>query len=229
MKKVAVVILNWNGKKFLHDLLPTLIQHTPADVDIVVGDNASTDGSVEFLQQQFPQIKIIQNDKNYGFAEGYNKVLSQVDTDYYVLLNSDVEVTANWIIVDIQAYLNKEAITIYNFPISPKRLADLVNMIESKEISNKQGREIFTYMLTHDVTASEGKKELGISSQISDEDTIRALVNEVLDANAQSIVDFKAGKDRALGFMIGQVMRKSGGKVNPSLTNKIMLEEIGRR
>ena len=139
------------------------------------------------------------------------------------------KVTANWIIVDIQAYLNKEAITIYNFPISPKRLADLVNMIESKEISNKQGREIFTYMLTHDVTASEGKKELGISSQISDEDTIRSLVNEVLDANAQSIIDFKAGKDRALGFMIGQVMRKSGGKVNPSLTNKIMLEEIGRR
>ena len=97
MKKVAVVILNWNGKKFLHDLLPTLIQHTPADVDIVVGDNASTDGSVEFLQQQFPQIQIIENDKNYGFAEGYNKVLSQVDTDYYVLLNSDVEVTDNWI------------------------------------------------------------------------------------------------------------------------------------
>ena len=59
MKKVAVVILNWNGKKFLHDLLPTLIQHTPADVDIVVGDNASTDGSVEFLQEVHPQIKII--------------------------------------------------------------------------------------------------------------------------------------------------------------------------
>ena len=97
MKKVAVVILNWNGKKFLEDLLPTLIQHTPAYVNIVVGDNASTDGSVEFLQQNHPQIQIIQNDKNYGFAEGYNRVLAKVKADYFVLLNSDVEVTPNWI------------------------------------------------------------------------------------------------------------------------------------
>ena len=96
-KKVAVVILNWNGKKFLQQLLPTLIHHTPSDVDIVVGDNASSDGSVEFLQQQFPQIQIIENDKNYGFAEGYNRVLDKVYADYYVLLNSDVEVTDNWI------------------------------------------------------------------------------------------------------------------------------------
>ena len=112
MKKVAVVILNWNGKKFLHDLLPTLIQHTPADVDIVVGDNASTDGSVEFLQQQFPQVQIIQNDKNYGFAEGYNRVLDKVCAHYYVLLNSDVEVTANWIepIIDMMEADNDIAV-----------------------------------------------------------------------------------------------------------------------
>ena len=97
MKKIAVVILNWNGKKFLEELLPTLIQHTPSEVDIVVGDNASSDNSVEFLKQSYPQIQIIQNDKNYGFAEGYNKVLDKVYADYFVLLNSDVEVTDNWI------------------------------------------------------------------------------------------------------------------------------------
>lgn len=97
MKKIAVVILNWNGKKFLEELLPTLIQHTPSEVDIVVGDNASSDNSVEFLKQSYPQIQIIQNNKNYGFAEGYNKVLDKVYADYFVLLNSDVEVTDNWI------------------------------------------------------------------------------------------------------------------------------------
>ena len=97
MKKIAVVILNWNGEKFLEELLPTLIQHTPSEVDIVVGDNASSDNSVEFLKQSYPQIQIIQNDKNYGFAEGYNKVLDKVYADYFVLLNSDVEVTDNWI------------------------------------------------------------------------------------------------------------------------------------
>lgn len=97
MKKIAVVILNWNGKNFLDDLLPTLVQHTPPEVDIVVGDNASSDNSVEFLKQNYPQIQIIQNDKNYGFAEGYNRVLNKVKADYFVLLNSDVEVTPNWI------------------------------------------------------------------------------------------------------------------------------------
>ena len=97
MKKIAVVILNWNGKNFLDDLLPTLVQHTPPEVDIVVGDNASSDNSVEFLKQNYPQIQKIQNDKNYGFAEGYNRVLNKVKADYFVLLNSDVEVTPNWI------------------------------------------------------------------------------------------------------------------------------------
>ncbi|MBR5784827.1 MAG: glycosyltransferase family 2 protein, partial [Bacteroidales bacterium] len=97
MKKVAVVILNWNGKKFLEDLLPTLVKYTPMDVDIVVGDNASTDDSVAFLKANYPRIMVIQNDKNYGFAEGYNRVLDKVDADYFVLLNSDIEVTDNWI------------------------------------------------------------------------------------------------------------------------------------
>jgi GT2 family glycosyltransferase len=103
MKKVAVVILNWNGKKFLEDLLPTLVKYTPMDVDIVVGDNASTDDSVAFLKANYPRIMIIQNDKNYGFAEGYNRVLDKVEADYFVLLNSDIEVTDNWIapVVDL--------------------------------------------------------------------------------------------------------------------------------
>ncbi len=112
MKKVAVVILNWNGKKFLEEMLPILIRHTPSEVDIVVGDNASSDNSVEFLQQYYPQIQIIQNDKNYGFAEGYNRVLDKVCADYFVLLNSDVEVTDNWItpVIDMMEADNDIAI-----------------------------------------------------------------------------------------------------------------------
>ena len=112
MKKVAVVILNWNGKKFLEEMLPILIRHTPSEVDIVVGDNASSDNSVEFLQQYYPQIQIIQNDKNYGFADGYNRVLDKVCADYFVLLNSDVEVTDNWItpVIDMMEADNDIAI-----------------------------------------------------------------------------------------------------------------------
>ncbi|MBS1532224.1 MAG: glycosyltransferase family 2 protein [Bacteroidetes bacterium] len=95
--KVAVVILNWNGKKHLGEFLPSVLASTWPNLDIVVGDNGSTDGSVEFLRQNFPSVKIIQNDQNYGFTGGYNRVLEKVDADYFVLLNSDVEVPQSWI------------------------------------------------------------------------------------------------------------------------------------
>ncbi|MBQ6726106.1 MAG: glycosyltransferase family 2 protein [Bacteroidales bacterium] len=95
-KRIAIVILNWNGRKMLKQFLPSVVEHS-ATAQIVVADNASTDDSLDFLRTSYPQISIIVNDKNYGFAEGYNKALAHVDADYYVILNSDVEVTPNWI------------------------------------------------------------------------------------------------------------------------------------
>jgi GT2 family glycosyltransferase len=95
--KVAIVILNWNGLKHLSQFLPSVMQSDWDDLDIIVGDNASSDASVSFLKDSFPAIKIIQNDQNYGFTGGYNRVLKQVEADYYILLNSDIEVTPNWI------------------------------------------------------------------------------------------------------------------------------------
>lgn len=96
--KISVVILNYNGKHHLERFLPSVVQHTTtSDTEIVIADNASTDDSVEFLQQNYPLLRTIILDKNYGFAGGYNKALEQVVAEYYVLLNSDVEVTARWI------------------------------------------------------------------------------------------------------------------------------------
>src|SRR5476651_113078 len=95
--KVAIVILNWNGLKYLSRFLPSVMATEWGNLEIVVGDNASSDGSVRFLQTTFPTIKVIENDANYGFTGGYNRVLSQVEADYYILLNSDIEVTPNWI------------------------------------------------------------------------------------------------------------------------------------
>lgn len=95
--KVAVVILNWNGKAYLEQFLPSVLASSYPNLEIVVGDNASTDDSVAFVKSSNPTIRIIENDQNYGFAEGYNRVLAQVEADYFVLLNSDVEVAANWI------------------------------------------------------------------------------------------------------------------------------------
>lgn len=100
---VAVVILNWNGLSFLQSFLPQVLKSEYSNLQVIVGDNASTDESVTYLRQYFPEVQIIQNAVNYGFAEGYNRVLKQVDADYYVLLNSDVRVPPNWIkpVVDL--------------------------------------------------------------------------------------------------------------------------------
>jgi GT2 family glycosyltransferase len=98
MKKVTVLILNWNGKKLLEAFMPFVIEHSPAEhSEIIVADNGSTDGSVSLLQEQFPSVGIIALDKNHGFAEGYNLAMQQVNTEYAVLLNNDVEVTAGWL------------------------------------------------------------------------------------------------------------------------------------
>ena len=97
MNRIAVVILNWNGRKFLEKFIPSLIQHTKDDAEIIVADNASTDDSVAFLASRYPGIRIIRNLTNGGFARGYNEALKQVSAEYYILLNSDIEVTENWI------------------------------------------------------------------------------------------------------------------------------------
>ncbi len=94
--KLAVVILNWNGKAWLQKFLPTLVSHS-AEATVFVADNGSDDDSVSFLKQEFPTVKIIENNENLGFAGGYNKALNHIHADYYVLINSDVEVTENWL------------------------------------------------------------------------------------------------------------------------------------
>jgi GT2 family glycosyltransferase len=100
---VAIVILNWNGKIFLQQFLPSVLASTYHNKKVIVADNASTDDSVGFLKKHFPQVDILQNQTNEGFAKGYNTALKQVKSDYYVLLNSDVEVTPGWIqpIIDL--------------------------------------------------------------------------------------------------------------------------------
>ncbi len=94
--KVAVVILNYNGASMLERFLPSVIKYSPG-AEIVVADNASTDDSVAVVENKFPAVRVIRLNKNYGFADGYNRALEQVDAEYYLLLNSDVEVTEGWL------------------------------------------------------------------------------------------------------------------------------------
>jgi GT2 family glycosyltransferase len=96
MSRTAVVILNFNGEKLLQQFLPSVIQYS-SNAEIIIADNNSTDGSIPFVKTTFPQIRIIHLDQNYGFCGGYNRSLKQVDADYFVLLNSDIEVTPDWL------------------------------------------------------------------------------------------------------------------------------------
>lgn len=97
LPSVAIVILNWNGKVFLERFLPSVLKSDYENLRVIVADNASTDGSVKFLQTRFPDVEIIVNPENEGFSKGYNSALKKVDSDYYILLNSDVEVRQDWI------------------------------------------------------------------------------------------------------------------------------------
>jgi GT2 family glycosyltransferase len=155
MLKAAIVILNWNGKKYLENHLPGIIRHSAIEgIAIYIADNGSTDGSVVFIEENFPTVKLIQFDRNYGFSSGYNKALSVIDAEYFILLNSDVEVTQGWIsslmeVMDndpsvaacmpkIKAYNNKEQfeyagasggfIDKFGFPFCRGRIFNIIEM-----------------------------------------------------------------------------------------------------
>ena len=96
MKNIAIVILNWNGASMLRKFLPSVLKYSQ-EAEVIVADNASKDDSLKVMETEFPEVRTIVLDKNYGFAEGYNQALRQVEAEYYLLLNSDVEVTEGWL------------------------------------------------------------------------------------------------------------------------------------
>ena len=103
---IAVVILNWNGVQLLEKFLPSIIAYSP-EATVYVADNASTDTSVEFVKANFPSVKIVINKDNYGFAKGYNEALKHIEADVYALVNSDIEVTENWLSPIIEKFNNE--------------------------------------------------------------------------------------------------------------------------
>jgi GT2 family glycosyltransferase len=115
--KIAVVILNWNGVTLLEQFLPSILQFS-SQATIYVADNASTDNSIAFVMANFPTVKIVKNDNNYGFAKGYNEALKHIDAEIYALVNSDIEVTENWLLPIISTFEKEQQTAI----IQPKIL-----------------------------------------------------------------------------------------------------------
>ena len=129
----------------------------------------------------------------------------------------------NWLNGDVLAYLNKNSITINELKVTPSNLLSLLDMIEKGSLSFNQARIVFEKMTIDNKDAEKIADELGLK-QNSDVDAIKALVEEVVNEFPQSIIDFKNGKDRAVGFLVGQVMKKSKGKANPQIASKLVLE-----
>ncbi len=135
---------------------------------------------------------------------------------------------ANFLIVEVNSYLNKEGKEIDEFPLPPSLLKDICNL-QDEGYTHKQAMQIFSYLLENGGTVEEARTALKIEKQSNDEGAVLTFVTKVLDANPQSIADFKAGKDRAIGFLVGQVMKESKGKVNPAAVSKVLQEEIKKR
>jgi aspartyl-tRNA(Asn)/glutamyl-tRNA(Gln) amidotransferase subunit B len=143
--------------------------------------------------------------------------------DQLTSIGNHYKLYANWLLGDIASYLNKQNLTMIQFPIQAHAIAELMSMIAKGDLSNKQAKELFELMLKNSGHPRQLAEKMNML-QISDEAYITQQVQEVLTANPQSIIDFQQGKDRAVGFLIGQIMKKTGGKVNPSLTNQILMK-----
>ncbi|WP_432361046.1 Asp-tRNA(Asn)/Glu-tRNA(Gln) amidotransferase subunit GatB [Sporosarcina sp. UB5] len=148
--------------------------------------------------------------------------------DATVNAGADAKLASNWLMGEVSAYLNAEQKELHDTALTPEGLSSMVKLIADGTISSKIAKKVFKELIENGGNAADIVKEKGLV-QISDEGTLRAIVTEILDANEQSIEDFKNGKDRAVGFLVGQVMKATKGQANPPMVNKILLEEIKKR
>lgn len=190
---------------------------------------------IHHIKETLPELPSARKEKymnEYGLSEYDANTLTQTKelSDFYdevVSHTKEYKLASNWCMVELMAVLNKENIAFKDNPCKAEHLAEMIEMMVKGEISSKQAKTVFEEIMKGKdpkvVVEEKGMK------QISDPNAILALVNQVLDANPQAIVDFKNGKDRAVGALVGQIMKLSKGQANPKLTNQILNEELKKR
>ena len=171
-----------------------------------------------YVELGLPETDIALLVANKDLADYYDQVMKHT---------SHAKIAANWVIVELPAGLTKLNKKLSENPVAPQAMAELVNMIVGGEISGKQAKVVFEEVL-QGKDPKQVAQEKGMK-QLSDTSALIALVNQVLDEQPQSITDYKNGKDRAVGFLVGQVMKKSKGQANPAMTNKLIVEELKKR
>ena len=148
--------------------------------------------------------------------------------DQVLKSGANPRLACNWVLMDVQSVLNKENLEIKNFMIRPNNLGKLIKMVESGLISNRQARELFTKMMKSDEEPHKLITQLNIQ-QLNNETELQNIIIDLLDKNSSIVDDYKKGKERVTGYLVGQVMKMTNGRANPTLTNRLLLEEIKRR
>lgn len=140
----------------------------------------------------------------------------------------EYKLVCNWLLGEVQAYLNKANQTINETKLKPEYLAKMITFIQDGTISSKQAKKVFECLMAEGKDPEVIIEEKGMK-QISDPQVLTVMINEILDAHEQSIQDYAAGKDRAVGFLVGQIMKKSGGQANPKVANQILIQLLKER
>ena len=179
---------------------------------------------------EFSKDKVIRFLKEYMIPEYDAEILSsEIElADYYekvVEVSKDAKLSSNWMLTEVLRILKENSISIIDFNIFPENLGKLILLIKNKTISSKIAKDIFEVLLTDNKDPELIVKEKGLV-QITDNNEIEQIVDRVISENAQSVEDFKAGKDRAIGFLVGQAMKLSKGKANPTIVTDMILTKI---
>jgi aspartyl-tRNA(Asn)/glutamyl-tRNA(Gln) amidotransferase subunit B len=161
--------------------------------------------------------EILTSDKN--IASYYEEVVTNT---------KEYKLASNWIMVEVLSYLNSKNISISEFPLKAESLAKLINFISEKTISNKIAKEVFQLMIAENKEPEEIIKERNLI-QITDETTIRKIINDVINSNEKQLNQYLSGKEKVIPFFIGKIMKETQGKANPQIVNKILLEELNNR
>jgi len=192
-----------------------------------------TDEFIEEIRQSLPELPDAKKErfiKEYGITEYDADILTQEKhrADFYeeAAKGHDGKLVSNWLVSELLGILNKNLVELEDSPISAKQLGELVGLIEDNTISGKIAKDVFADMFETSKDASVIVEEKGLK-QVTDTGAIESIVDEVIAENAAQVEDYKGGNDRIFGFFVGQVMKKSQGKANPGIANKLLKEKLG--
>ena len=191
---------------------------------------------VESIKEHLPEMpsqRVKKYIEVYGIQEKDAHILvsNKEISDFFeetIQLTQAYRLVCNWLLGDVSAYLNKQNQSLSETRLSPEKLARLITCVQEEIISGKQAKTVFEVMMEEDKTPDQIIEEKGMK-QISSKDDLLKMICDILDAHPESVNDYVAGKDRAVKFVVGQVMKQTRGQANPKLTNELLIEELKRR